>query len=323
MKVRDIMTSEGLASASLDTTLEEIASMMKEHDVGAIPIVDEDEKLAGIITDRDIVVRAIADGQEPSSCTAEDILSEQLQTIGQDADIEEAADLMARHKIRRLPVVEDGVIVGMLSLGDISVKAEDEQAAEVLEDISKGVRPSGGKAARNAQNGGRQQQQSQNRGATQRTGSADSQFNAAGRSPGEQVAAEEAEYERNAQRGGSRAESTLSGRTSNQSKSQQTIANDLVNVEGEEEPEYQNAGGGQARQRANKEQPSARGKQTTSSTERDIRQGRNAEQPLRGKAQQGVSNRSSAEEKKRQQKVTPMRAEAANPGRNRAKKRAS
>ena len=255
MKVRDIMTSEGLASASLDTTLEEIASMMKEHDVGAIPIVDEDEKLAGIITDRDIVVRAIADGQEPSSCTAEDILSEQLQTIGQDADIEEAADLMARHKIRRLPVVEDGVIVGMLSLGDISVKAEDEQAAEVLEDISKGVRPSSGKAARNAQNGGRQQQQSQNRGATQRTGSADSQFNAAGRSPGEQVAAEEAEYERNAQRGGSRAESKLSGRTSNQSKSQQTIANDLVNVEGEEEPEYQNAGGGQARQRANREPP--------------------------------------------------------------------
>ena len=332
MKVRDIMTSEGLASASLDTTLEEIASMMKEHDVGAIPIVDEDEKLAGIITDRDIVVRAIADGQEPSSCTAEDILSEQLQTIGQDADIEEAADLMARHKIRRLPVAEDGVIVGMLSLGDISVKSEDEQAAEALEDISEGVRPSGGKAARNAQNGGRQarsqnggrqQQQSQNRGATQRAGNADSQFNAAGRSPGEQVAAEEAEYERNAQRGGSRAESKLSGRTSNQSKSQQTIANDLVNVEGEEEPEYQNAGGGQARQRANKEQPTARGKQSTSTKGRDTGQGRNAEQPLRGKAQQGVSNRSSAEEKKRQQKVTPMRAEAANPGRNRAKKRAS
>ena len=323
MKVRDIMTSEGLASASLDTTLEEIASMMKEHDVGAIPIVDEDEKLAGIITDRDIVVRAIADGQEPSSCTAEDILSEQLQTIGQDADIEEAADLMARHKIRRLPVVEDGVIVGMLSLGDISVKAEDEQAAGALEDISEGVRPSNGKAARSAQNGGRQQQQSQNRGATQRTGSADSQFNAAGRSPGEQVAAEEAEYERNAQRGGSRAESKLSGRTSNQSKSQQTIANDLVNVEGEEEPEYQNAGGGQARQRANKEQPSARGKQSTSTKGRDTGQGRNAEQPPSGKPQQGVSNRSSAEEKKRQQKVTPMRAEAANPGRNRARKRAS
>ena len=86
MKVSDIMTSEGLATATLDTTLAEIAARMRDENVGAIPIVDDDEKLAGIITDRDIVVRGIAEGEDPDECTAEDILSEQLHTIHPHAD---------------------------------------------------------------------------------------------------------------------------------------------------------------------------------------------------------------------------------------------
>ena len=206
MKVRDIMTSEELATATLDNTLEEIANMMRDENVGAIPVLDEDDKLAGIITDRDIVVRAIAEGQDPSTCTAEEILSEELHTIEPDADLEEAADLMARHKIRRLPVVESGEIMGIISLGDISVKADDERAADTLEDISEGVKPASGKSQRGSQDreqrseeggGQRSQPQSQTRGASQRTGSVDSQFNAAGRrSPGEEVAAEETEYQR-------------------------------------------------------------------------------------------------------------------------------
>lgn len=191
MKVRDIMTSEELATATLDTTLQEIASMMKTENVGAIPILDEEDNLAGIITDRDIVVRAIAEGQDPASCTAEEILSEELHTIEPDAGLEEAADLMARHKIRRLPVVEDSMIIGMISLGDISVKAEDEKAGEALGDISEGVKHS--KPQRASGNGGRLrgEEQRQTRGAAQRTGSVDSQFNAAGRSSGEAVAEEE------------------------------------------------------------------------------------------------------------------------------------
>lgn len=189
MKVRDIMTSEELATATLDTTLEEIAGMMKDENVGAIPILDEEDNLAGIITDRDIVVRAIAEGQDPSSCTAEEILSGQLHIIEPDADLEQAADLMARHKIRRLPVVEDRMIIGMISLGDISVKAEDEKAGEALGDISEGVKPSRGK------------------------------MNAAGRSSGEAVAEEETEYQRKSapgrgrQQGGTRAESVPAGRS--------------------------------------------------------------------------------------------------------------
>src|SRR5947209_13256651 len=311
MKVRDIMTSEGLATASLDTTLEDIATMMRDENVGAIPVLDDDENLAGIITDRDIVVRAIAEGQDPSECTAEEILSEELHTIEPDSDLEEAADLMARHKIRRLPVVEDGEIIGMISLGDISVKGEEEHASEALEDISKGVKQASGdgrtETRRSAGNEGSIARM-ESRGTTGRTGSVDSQFNAAGRkSPGEQVAAEETEYQRQdarraSQQGGTRAESANAGRIRNQSKSQQSVANDLVNVEGEEEFEFENAGGGNARQRANKEQPSVRGRQNASA------RGRNAGQERGESARsQGITSRTAGEEKSRQQKVAPMR----------------
>lgn len=374
MKVRDIMTSESLATASLDTTLQEIANMMKDENVGAIPILDEDENLAGIITDRDIVIRAVAEGQDTSECTAEEILSEELHTIEPDVDIEQAADLMARHKIRRLPVVEDGEIVGMISLGDISVKAEEDQAGDVLEDISEGVKEAGstprvsswdrsenrtssGSDSRDQEREGksegrgvaravkgessnqrrgevrgqdrgetRGQPRSENRGATQRAGSADSQFNAAGRrSPGEQVAADEAEYQRrgqdtriNVQEGGSRSEHANAGRIRNQSRSQQSVVNDLVDVEGEEEFEFENAGGGNPRQRANQQQAGVRGRQNTSARGRDSGQVRGEDT-----RRQGVSNRTSSEERSRQQKVAPMRAEASNPARNRGKKRAS
>jgi CBS domain-containing protein len=328
MKVRDIMTSEELATATLDTTLEEIASMMKTENVGAIPILDEEDNLAGIITDRDIVVRAIAEGQDPSSCTAEEILSEELHTIEPDAELEEAADVMARHKIRRLPVVEDRMIVGMISLGDISVKFEDEKAGEALGDISEGVkeskaqRASGDGGRRQVQGGARGQEQRQSRGAVQRAGSVDSQFNVAGRSSGEAVAEEETEYQRESTHGrntqpgaagGTRAESALAGRIRNQSKSQQSVANDLVNTEGEEEPEFQNAGGGQARRRANQQQPAVRGRQP------EVR-GRQQETQS---GRQGISNRDADQERKGQQKVTSVRAEARNASRNRGKKRAS
>jgi predicted transcriptional regulator len=290
------MTSEGLATATLDTTLTEIAQRMRDENVGAIPIVDDDDKLAGIITDRDIVVRAIAEGDNPDECTAEEILSEELHTIHPDADLEEAADLMASRQIRRLPVLEDEVIIGMISLGDLAVKSEEDEASEALEDISEGVREQSGSRSRNLrQQSGRRQ------------------------SPGERVAEEETEYQR--QSGGTRAESAMAGRTRNQSRSQQTIANEIVNAEGEEEPEFQNAGGGNARQRGNQQQPSIRGRQSESMRGRASGQERGSGS-RRGETQ-GVSNRSARQENQRQQKVTPMRAEASNPARNRGKRRAS
>lgn len=139
MKVRDVMTSE-VVTANADTTLEEIATMMKSEDTGAIPVVEEDE-LLGIITDRDIVIRCVAEGRDPAEVMAEDILTEALEVVDPDTDVAEALEMMGRHQIRRLPVVENGELVGMVSIGDLAVKQGDEQeTGETLKDVSKGVK---------------------------------------------------------------------------------------------------------------------------------------------------------------------------------------
>lgn len=139
MKVREIMTTD-VVTATLDTTLDQIAGMMRDQDAGAIPILDDDE-LVGIITDRDIVVRCIAEGKDPSATSAEEVLlEEELETISPDVDAEEAARLMASKQVRRLPVVEDEVLVGIISLGDISAKGEPEAAGKAFQDVSQGVK---------------------------------------------------------------------------------------------------------------------------------------------------------------------------------------
>ena len=139
MKVREIMTTD-VATATPETTLEDIATMMRDEDTGAIPVLDDDE-LVGIITDRDIVVRCIAEGKDPVETTVEDVLSGGLETIEPESDIEEAREIMSRRQIRRLPVVEDGGLVGMLSIGDIAVKS-DADVGDTLEDVSEGVKTS-------------------------------------------------------------------------------------------------------------------------------------------------------------------------------------
>lgn len=138
MKVRDIMTTE-VATAEPDSTLQEIAAMMKDEDTGAIPVLDEDQ-LIGIITDRDIVLRCVAAGHDCADVTADDIISDNVETVEPDADVDEAVRLMAHRQIRRLPVCDNGKLVGMLSLGDIAVKQSDDEAGEALEDISEGVK---------------------------------------------------------------------------------------------------------------------------------------------------------------------------------------
>src|SRR4051794_560114 len=136
------------------------------------------------------------------------------------------------------------------------------------------------------------------------------------KSSGEQVAEQETEYQRThqdtsisgtPQAGGSRAESKLAGRAPNESKSQQTIINDIVNVEGEEEPEAQNAGGGQSRVRANQQDNSPRGRKDSSVRGRESGQVR-GEDSGGSDNEQGISNRSSRQEIQRQQKVAPGRA---------------
>jgi CBS domain-containing protein len=137
MKIREIMT-RGVATADLSTTLEEIATIMRHEDVGAVPIVDDGE-LVGLVTDRDIVVRCVAEGGDPRESIAEDVLTGGLVTVSPDADVEEAARLLSTHKIRRLPVVRDGQLEGMVSLGDIAEKQPRTRfSVDTLEDVSRG-----------------------------------------------------------------------------------------------------------------------------------------------------------------------------------------
>ena len=148
MKIREIMTTD-IKKATLDNTLTDVASMMRDEDIGALPVV-QDGELRGIVTDRDIVVRAIADGKEPSTTTVQEVLSEELESVESDDDVEKAADLMASRQIRRLPVVQGGKLIGMVSLGDIAVKHEESTASHALEGVSEGVKASKGASTRGA-----------------------------------------------------------------------------------------------------------------------------------------------------------------------------
>lgn len=146
MKIREIMTTD-IEVAEPDDTLDDIAMMMRNLDVGAIPIVEEGE-LIGLVTDRDIVVRCIADGKDPSDTAVDEIITGDLQTIEPDQDVEQARRMMAAKQIRRLPVVEDGKLVGMISIGDLAVKTdEEEEIGGTLEDISSGVKATDQSAA--------------------------------------------------------------------------------------------------------------------------------------------------------------------------------
>lgn len=140
MKVTEIMTTD-VQTCTMDATLQEIARMMQEWDVGSIPVV-ENGRLAGIITDRDLVIRGIA-SQFALDTPVRQILSSDLVTGRPDMDLEEAADLMAEHQIRRLPIVEGDKLLGIVSLGDVAVKdPSDMHAGAAIEDISKPAEPS-------------------------------------------------------------------------------------------------------------------------------------------------------------------------------------
>jgi CBS domain-containing protein len=133
-KIRDIMTSDVETCTLLDNVFE-VAVKMKEWNVGAIPIVDED-KLVGMITDRDIVIRGIAEKHPPSS-KVESVMSDHLVTTTPDMSTKDATRLMAEHQIRRLPVVEGEKLVGIVALGDFAVdEMTDEQAQHALSEIS-------------------------------------------------------------------------------------------------------------------------------------------------------------------------------------------
>ncbi len=129
--VNEVMTHDPQTVDAGDT-LAEAARVMREADVGPV-VVDDGGQLAGILTDRDIVVRAVADGRDPQSTLVREACSANLVTLSPDQDIEEAARLMREHDVRRLPVVQDGRPVGILAIGDLAVERDSDSA---LADIS-------------------------------------------------------------------------------------------------------------------------------------------------------------------------------------------
>lgn len=129
--VKDVMTTDPL-TASPGTTVADAARLMKKHDVGAI-VVEEDGEVRGIVTDRDIVVRAVAEQKPPDSTRVADVVSGDVHTVSPDEPLERAIEQMRRRSVRRLPVVEGGKAVGILSLGDLAIERDESSA---LADIS-------------------------------------------------------------------------------------------------------------------------------------------------------------------------------------------
>ena len=134
MKVRDVMTSNPV-SCNAEATLQDVARKMDEIDSGIIPIV-ENGQIKGVITDRDIAIRAVADGANPGSGKAITYATQDVKSVSPDMDLEDAAEIMEESMIRRLVVVENGKLVGMVSLGDVA-ECDADEAEDVLIEVSK------------------------------------------------------------------------------------------------------------------------------------------------------------------------------------------
>ena len=132
---RDIMTG-GAECIGVNETLEQAARKMKDLDVGSLPICGEDNRLKGMLTDRDIVVRCLADGGDPKSTKAGDLAEGKPVTIGADDTIEEAIRTMQQHQVRRLPVIDGHDLIGMLSQADIARNYPEDRVGELVEFIS-------------------------------------------------------------------------------------------------------------------------------------------------------------------------------------------
>lgn len=135
-KVREVMTDRPRA-VTPDTTISEAARLMESEDVGALPVLDG-EQLAGIVTDRDIVIRAVAGGKDPKGMPVREIASKEVATIGPDDSLSDALKLMASAQVRRIPVVDEGNrLVGMLSQADVALEAKEKDVGELVEEISR------------------------------------------------------------------------------------------------------------------------------------------------------------------------------------------
>jgi CBS domain-containing protein len=132
--VRDAMT-EDPRSIGASASVVEAARLMREDDIGSLPITD-DEKLVGMITDRDITTRVVAQAADPNMTSVGQVYSRDLISVEPDNDLEEALQLMARHQVRRLPVVENGRLIGIVAQADIALSENETKTGELVEAIS-------------------------------------------------------------------------------------------------------------------------------------------------------------------------------------------
>jgi CBS domain-containing protein len=138
MKISEVMTPNPRTVKPTDT-LQTAAAIMRDEDTGAVPVV-EDGLICGMVTDRDIVIRAVADGD--FKALIRDVASDDVITVTADMATADAAELMSEHQVRRLPVVDEADrLIGIVSLGDLAVKENrDSRMGETLENISEGVK---------------------------------------------------------------------------------------------------------------------------------------------------------------------------------------
>ncbi len=138
MTIKDIMTDPAIVIEE-DASVLDVANLMRQHNIGSVPVVDEDKNLVGIVTDRDIVVRNMARGLDPKSHSVEEIMTRDVSCVTPETEIDDAAQVMANDKVRRLPVVEDTRVVGFVALGDISACQDYSfETGEALSEISEG-----------------------------------------------------------------------------------------------------------------------------------------------------------------------------------------
>jgi CBS domain-containing protein len=135
-KVREVMTIRP-RGVSVETPIGQAAELMESEDVGALPVLDG-EQLAGMVTDRDIVIRAVAKGKDPRGMPVREIATRDVVSVRPDEDLSEALRLMASHQVRRLPVVDDdNRLVGVLAQADVALEAKEKAVGEMVEGISK------------------------------------------------------------------------------------------------------------------------------------------------------------------------------------------
>ena len=139
--MRDVMSRQP-QSVREDDTLARAAGLMKQYNIGSVPVLNRKDTVVGMITDRDIAVRAVAGGMDVNQTAVKDVMTPKPVMGAEEMDVEVAAELMAAHQIRRLPVQNNGRLTGMVALGDLAVRYQtNTSAAMALEEISETRRP--------------------------------------------------------------------------------------------------------------------------------------------------------------------------------------